>query len=438
MLVASLGPVLPAPAAQAQSWPRWRGPLGTGEAPDANPPVRWSEDQNVRWKVSLPGEGNGSPIVWGELVLVLTAEAFGEEVAAAPPVKTSGKTQPWMRKIAATRRQRFSVLALRRGDGATAWKAVATEALPHEGIHEEGTWAASTPVTDGEHVFAYFGSRGLFAYDLRGELLWEKQLGEMSRNGFGEGSSPALHGRTLVVQWDHEGPSFLIAFDKETGEEKWRSAREERTNWATPLVVEVDGRPQVITNGARRMRGYDLETGEVVWECDGMTPNAIPTPVYADGTAYFTSGYRGSAVIALRLSGAAGDLTDSKAVRWKRDRNTPYVPSPLLFRERLYLLKANSGILSSLDARTGESVLGPQRLEAVPNVYASPVAAADRVYIMGRDGQTEVLKHGSKYEVLAVNELADAPFDATPALVDGELYVRGARHLYCIAEEGDP
>ncbi len=389
----------------------------------------------MRWKVRLPGEGSGSPVVSGELVFVLAAEAFGEELAAAPVKKPSGPTKDYMRKLAATRRQRFRVLALRRRDGATAWSAIATEALPHEGIHEDGTWASSTPVTDGEHVFAFFGSRGLFAYDFAGEPVWKKQLGEMSRNGFGEGSSPALHGETLLVQWDHQGPSFLIAFDKRTGEERWRSARDEPTNWATPLVAEVDGRLQVITNGTNRIRGYDLETGELVWECGGMTANAIPSPVFADGAAYLTSGFAGSAAVALGLSGATGDLTASSAVRWKRTRNTPYVPSPLLYRGQLYLLKSNSGILSALDATTGASVFGPQRLGATPNVYASPVAAANRVYVVGRDGRTEVLAHGSKYELLAVNELADAPFDATPALVDRELYLRGATHLYCLAED---
>jgi outer membrane protein assembly factor BamB len=437
--IVALAALVSSAPAQAPHWPQWRGPLGTGEAPHADPPVHWSEDENVRWKVALPGEGNGSPSVWDDLVFVLSAEPFGPEVPAEPlpEPKPGAELKDFMRKVAPTRRQRFSVLALRRADGATAWRAVATEALPHEPIHADGSWAASTPVTDGEHVFAFFGSRGLFAFDLKGTRVWEKQLGEMERLGFGEGSSPALHGDTLVVQMDQQGPSALIAFDKATGRERWHVARDEPTNWATPVITEVDGQAQVVTNGTRRVRGYDLATGALLWECGGMTANAIPTPICADGTAWLTSGFQGSAVLALRLAGAAGDLTDTDAVRWKRTRNTPYVPSPLLYGGTLYLLKANSGILSALDAASGEPVFGPQRLTATPNVYASPVAAAGRVYVVGRDGATEVLRHGATYERLAVNELEDAPFDATPALVGRELFLRGATQLYCIATDAD-
>jgi outer membrane protein assembly factor BamB len=437
--IVALGLLAAAGLSQGSAWPAWRGPLGTGEAPGADPPVRWSEEANVRWKVALPGAGNGSPIVWGELVFVLTAEAFGPAVAADPPPrpKPGGELKDFMRKIAPTRRQRFSIVALRRADGAIAWSRNAALALPHEGVHEDGSFAASTPVTDGEHVFAFFGSRGLFAYDLAGEPVWSRQLGEMERLGFGEGSSPALYGGAVVVQMDQQGPSFLIALDKSTGEELWRSARDEPTNWATPVIAEIDGAPQVVTNGTNRVRGYDLESGALLWECAGMTANAIPTPIVAGETAYLTSGFKGSVVMALRLAGATGDLAETGAVRWKRGRNTPYVPSPLLYGGQLYLLKANSGILGALDAKTGDPVFGPQRLPATPNVYASPVAAAERVYVVGRDGATEVLRHGTKYEVLAVNELDDAPFAATPALVDRELYLRGATHLYCLADDDD-
>jgi len=424
----------PAPREGADDyWPRWRGPLATGEAPGARPPLEWSEERNVRWKVEIPGRGKSSPIVWGEHVFVLTAVpalADGEE---GDGVTESGSG--FMRKIDAGAEQRFTVMALNRGDGSTAWSHVARQALPHEGTHGDGSWASSSAVTDGVRLIAHFGSNGLFAYDLEGNQLWEVQLGKMeTRKGFGEGSSPALHGDTVVVQWDHEGPSFVVALDASTGKEKWRQERDEPTSWATPLVVEVEGRPQVVTAGTNRIRAYDLETGALLWDCAGLTLNAIPSPVQANGTAYLMSGFQGNQLRAIRLAGAKGDITDTENVLWEHDKDTPYVPSPLLVGGVLYFTKSNSGILTAFDVESGEALYGPERLETVENVYASPVAAAGRIYVASRDGVVEVLALGAEHEVLASNTL-DESFDASPALAGGELYLRGARSLYCIAEE---
>lgn len=421
-------------AASAQEsqeyWPRWRGPLGTGESKTAKPPVEWSESKNVRWKVEIPGRGNGTPIVWGENVFVLTAEGFGEKVEGEEEEGEGGRN----RGVQPTQKQRFTVLALRRKDGSVAWKDVAIEKLPHEGTHGDGTWASGSAVTDGERLFAYFGSSGLFAYTLEGKKLWEVQLGQMkTRNAFGEGSSPALHGDTIVVQWDHEGDDFIVALDAKTGKEKWREERDEPTTWATPLIVEVDGKPQVVASGTNAVRSYDLKTGEQLWHSDGLTVNAIPSPVQADGVAYLMSGFKGSKLLAIELSEAKGDLEDTEAVKWQLDRDTPYVPSPLLMNDRLYFLKVNTGVLSSFQASTGEPLFGPERLQAVENVYASPVGADGRVYFASRDGDIEVRTDDAECKVLATNKLDDK-FDASPALVDGELYLRGARHLYCIAE----
>jgi outer membrane protein assembly factor BamB len=393
--------------------------------------LTWSEDENVRWKVELPGKGKGTPVIWGERIFLLTAEPFGE------PVGGEGEEGGGMRGVKPDRKQRFLVLALNRADGSVAWRAVANEALPEEGTHGDGSWASSSAVTDGERVFASFGSQGIYAFDMEGEQLWETQLGQMqTRREFGEGSSPALHGDTLVVQWDHEGPSFIVALDARTGEERWRQERDEPTSWATPMIVEVDGKPQVVANGTNAIRSYDLESGELLWSCGGMTVNAIPSPVHHDGTAYVVSGFRGSAAVAIELEDAAGDVTSGEAVRWKLERDTPYVPSPLLHDGRLWFLKLNSGILSCHDIESGAAVYGPTRLGAVANVYASPVAAAGRVYVVGRDGECEVLSVGTDYEVLATNVL-DEKFDASPALAEDELYLRGERYLYCLAEDGD-
>jgi outer membrane protein assembly factor BamB len=431
LLLAALGLVPLQLAAGQGHWPQWRGPLGSGESPDATPPLKWGEDLNIRWRVALPGRGKGTPIVFGERVYVLAAEGVGEKLAAGDD---GGGGRGRMRGIKPEQKQRFLVMALERKDGAVAWQDTAIEMLPHEGTHGDGTWASASAVTDGERLIAFFGSRGIFAYDMSGKRLWEKQLGEMqTRNAFGEGTTPALHGDTVVVQWDHEGPSFIVALDAKTGEEKWRQPRDEQTCWATPVITEVDGKLQVIANGTNRVRGYDLATGKVVWECGGMTTNAIPSPIVQDGVCYVMSGYRGAQLHAIKLSGAKGDISGKENVLWSHDRDTPYVPSGLLADGKLYFFKSNSGVLSSLDIETGEAVFGPERMQTVANVYASPVAAAGHVYVVSRDGETEVLDAGAEYKVLATNTLDDA-FDASPALAGRELYLRGEQHLYCIAE----
>jgi outer membrane protein assembly factor BamB len=251
------------------------------------------------------------------------------------------------------------------------------------------------------------------------------------RRGFGEGSSPAIQGDTLIVTWDHQGESFIVALDRTTGDEKWRTAREEITSWTTPLIVAIGDGYQVVTSATERVRGYDLETGNLLWESPGLTLNAIPSPVAAEGVVFVTSGYRGSVVYAVQLDRARGDLTGGDAIVWSGDRDTPYVPSPLLYDGTLYLIKGNSGILSAIDAKSGERNY-IERLDDVPRVYASPVAGGGRIYIPGRDGGTLVLASGPEFEVLAFNELDDG-FDASPALVDSEIYLRGKRWLYRIS-----
>jgi outer membrane protein assembly factor BamB len=413
---------------RARYWPQWRGPLATGAAPHAQPPLTWSEDEHIRWKVAVPGKGHSTPIVWKDHLFLTTA--VGSSPEKSPQDATNRRPPP----IEADSPQRFDVLAFDRNTGTALWRKTVREAVPPEGTHADGSWASPSPITDGRHVFAFFGSNGLYALTLDGKLVWEKDLGDMhTRNAFGEGASPALHGDTLVLLWDHEGPSFIVALDKNTGEERWRAPRDEPTSWSTPLVVEVDGRAQVITSATNHVRSYDLETGRVVWDTSGMTLNTIPSPVYGDGTVFVASGFRGSALLAIRTAESGGDLDGSDAILWTRDQDTPYVPSLLLYERSLYFFKGNSGVLTVLDTRSGEPVYARQRTDPVQNVYASPVAADGRIYIAGRSGDTLVLRHGKQFEVLGTNTLDDS-FDASPALVDDTIYLRGARHLYAIGD----
>ena len=378
-----------------QAWPQWRGPLATGEAPAADPPVTWSESQNIRWKVEIPGHGSATPLVWGDRVFVTTAIPVGESGTSGRFFE--GLVRRFAGTIGATETQRYVVLAIARRDGRVVWERVAREEASHEGRHKTGSWAAPSTVTDGEVLCAFFGSRGLHCFDMEGRPLWDYDFGDMNiRMGFGEGASPALHGDTIVVNWDHEGQSFIAALDKRTGEERWRTERNEMTSWATPLIVEHDGRVQVVTSATNRVRSYDLETGELLWNGEGATLNAIPSPIAADGLVYLTSGFRGSQLYAVQLDAASGDITGTSAVVWSLDENTPYVPSPLLLDGILYFIKSNNGILSAYDARTGRPHYGPERLPGIRSVYASPVAAAGRIYIPSRDGTTLVIALGPR------------------------------------------
>lgn len=404
-------------------WPQWRGPLATGVAPDADPPIRWSESENVRWKVEIPGRGHSTPIVWGERIFLTAAIEEGGE---ARPEARSGAHDNRL----VVRRQSFVVLAVDRRDGKLLWQRTVREALPHEGGHVTASYASASPVTDGERVYAFFGSHGLYALDLEGKLVWETDLGDMETlHGHGEGASPALYGDTLVVTWDHEGPSSLVALDKRTGKPRWSVPRDEPTSWATPIVVSVAGRAQVIVSGTRRLRGYDLETGEVVWECAGLSSNVVASPVAGEGMVFAGSSYEQQAMLAVRLEGARGDVTATDRVVWSLDRGTPYVPSPLLYRGALYFLRHYQGILARVDAATGASRPGALRLPGIGNVYASPVAAADRVYVTDQDGATVVLRDGDEPEVLAVNQLDDR-FNASAAIAGRDLFLRGERYLY--------
>jgi outer membrane protein assembly factor BamB len=413
-----------------QSWPQWRGPLGTGVAPNAQPPIEWSETRNIRWKTAIPGKGHSTPIVWGDRIFLTTAIPFGE------PVKPRFVRPGAHDNLAWTHNHEFVALAVSRKTGKTLWQQTLHKQVPHEAGHITASLASASPVTDGEHVFAFFGSYGLYCLDTNGKLIWSKSLGEMhSKHGHGEGSSPAVHGDTLIVNWDHEDQSFLVAFDKRTGKERWRVARAEDTSWATPIVVEHGGKAQVIVPGTNRLRGYDLANGDLIWECGGLSSNIVASPVAAHGIVYAGSSYDTRAMLAIRLDGARGDVTDTKQVVWMRRKGTPYVPSPLLYGDSIYNLQHYEGIIVRVDVKTGRDRGGPFRLDSITSVYSSPVGAAGRVYVTSRDGITQVISHGGETPTtLSVNRLNDA-FSASPALVGRELFLRGEHYLYCITEE---
>lgn len=469
------------------NWPQWRGPEMTGVAPAAKPPLEWSPEKNVKWKTAIPGRGSASPIVWEDRVFILTAVDTGklpddavQQTAAEEPVADKPADQPPAAEPAAPpegererrfgggergergergfgrggpggpgggrgfggfgRRDRgprniykFNVLCLDRNTGEIIWEKTAREAAPHEGMHDTNSYASGSPTTDGKFLYASFGSHGVYCYDLDGNLIWEKDLGDMeTRNGFGEGASPTIYGDTLLVPWDHEKDSHLFALDATTGEVKWEIDRDEPTTWVTPLVIEAAGKTQVILNGTNRSRSYDINTGELIWECGGQVTNPISTAVVYEDLVYCMTGHRGSAVVAIPLD-ATGDITDTDKVAWKTNQGAPYVPSPLIYGDKLYFTKGTNGVLSCLEAKTGEPLINQKRLEGVENIYASPVGADGKIYITGRDGTTVVIPNTGELDILATNTVGE-PVDASPAIAGNQIFIRGDQHLFCIEE----
>jgi outer membrane protein assembly factor BamB len=417
-----------------KNWHQWRGPYMTGESPDGDPPIEWSETKNVKWKIAIPGRGHATPIIWNDTIFVLTAIETDKDTGAAEQSESTPQAHRGMPTTRTMKIHKFAIFALDRLDGKILWEQTLKEEVPQEGTHEMGSWASHSPITDGENVYAYFGSRGLYCLDMKGNLKWDRDFGQLNkRMNFGQGSSPAVYGDKLIVNWDHEGQSFIIALDKKTGKDVWKVDRDEHTSWATPYIVEVSGKQQVITSATSLIRSYDLETGKLIWQCSGMTQNAIPTPFAADGILYVMSGFRGNALLAIRLEDAKGDITDTEAIVWKHDKDTPYAPSALLVNNYLYFLRSNNGILSCFNAKTGEAYYTGQRLEGMGNVFASPLAASDHIYIVGQKGTMYVIKHGQEFEVLAKNTLDDN-FNASPVVIGKQLFLRGYKNLYCIEE----
>jgi len=432
---------------KAETWGHWRGPTGNGVAPNASPPTQWSSTKNVKWKVAISGRGSGSPVIWGGKVFVVTAvpaESGKKEQAQRRDVQPRqgerrddggqrGRRRRGRGGASATGKLQFKILCFDRKNGDLLWQRTATEAKPHQATHSTNGFASASPCTDGEHVYAHYGSRGLFCYAMDGKLKWKRDdLGRMeTRNSFGEGSSPTLIGNKIIVPWDHEGQSYLYALDKTNGKTIWRTERDEPTCWATPLIVDHQGKKQIVMNGQTCARSYDLESGKELWRCGGQTQRPVASPVAAGGLVFVGSGFRGSFLAAFRLDGK-GDIKGTESVRWVIDRDTPDIASLLLSSGRLYFHKGKSGLLSCVDAATGKPHYSASRIPGISRIYASPIAAGGHVYVTGRNGITVVIEDADKLKVVATNSVGET-VDATPAPVGDELYIRGEKHLFCIS-----
>jgi outer membrane protein assembly factor BamB len=413
-------------------WPYWRGPAVNGMA-IGDAPLTWSGTENVAWKTDIPGLGNSSPVIWGDQIFLTTAIPTGIPAAApaaasAPPQRggPGGGSGPQPE-------HRFEVISLDRRTGKILWQRTATTAAPHEGFHSTyGSFASHSPVTDGKFVYASFGSRGMYVYDLKGTLVWKKDFGVQMRMkmAFGEGLGPVVADDKLLLVFDHEGDSFMVALDKATGKEIWRVARAEKTNWAAPLVVDFKERKQVVVAGTSKVRSYDLGTGALIWECAGLGANTIPHPVRQDDLVFVMSGYQNPKLMAIRL-GREGDLTGTDAIVWSQTKANSYTASPVLFDNKLYVLTDN-GMLSCYNARTGEAYYQATRLPKTYSFKSSPVGASGKLYLATENEDVVVVKMGETFEVLATNTMPGETFIATPAIANGEIYLRSKTRMYCI------
>ncbi len=410
------------------NWPEWRGLYNSGATTGCNTPTEFGENKNVKWKIEIPGKGHATPIVWENQVIVQTA--FPTDKKGAKSADGGSAMAPNQTDLV----HKFIVISVDKTSGKINWETVVDEEMPEERTHELGSWASNSPITDGENIYAFFGSRGLYCLDLQGNIKWKRNFGQMDIvASFGEGSSPAIYKDKIFIQWDHQGQSYMYALNKTTGDISWKLVRDEVTSWATPLVVEVNGHAQVITSATNKVRSYDAELGTVLWEMTGMTKNVIPCPVYADGILYLMSGFRGTALKAVDLTKAKGDISGTSAILWEYNQDTPYTPSPVLMDRRLYFLKGNNGIMTCLDAKTGKVIYSNEKVEGITNIFSSPTGCGTKIYVAATN-TVDVIQAGNEFKLLAQNKLDDT-FEASPVIVGNDLLLRGAKYLYCISEK---
>ncbi|MDP6915926.1 MAG: PQQ-like beta-propeller repeat protein [Verrucomicrobiota bacterium] len=417
---------------KSSNWHHWRGPDDNGVSTTAKPPVQWSPTNNIQWKVPVEGNGSSTPIIWGNKLFVLSAINTGEVDPSLPkpedqPKRVFGITHP-------NTSYEFVVLCIDRNTGKVLWRETATKLIPHEGAHRDNNFASASPTTDGKRLYCWFGSAGLFCYDLDGNKLWERNLGKIKMGAsLGEGCSPVVHEGKIVIVRDHSRQSSIEVLNAKNGKLLWMVERHEKNAWATPAIVSHSGKTQVITTASGKVRSYDLNSGKVIWKCAGLTGNAIPCPVVEDDTVYCMTGYKGYSLMAIPLN-AKGDITGSDKILWTKRRGTPYVPSPILYDGLLYFTQSNQALLSCVNAKSGKTYIDRTRLKGLTNIYASPVGADGRIYLNDRSGVTLVLKRSRELKVIAKNELGEQIVSSS-TLAGNQLFIRGRRFLYCISEK---
>ena len=425
----------------AQNWPSFRGAGAAGVADGSATAVKWdlATGENVLWKTPVAGVAVSSPIVWGDRVFVSTAVSSDPSVG----IRTGlyGDVEP----VKDDSKHTWKLVALDKRSGKVVWERVAHEGIPKTKRHPKSSQATSTPVTDGQRIVVSFGSEGLYAFDLDGKLLWTRDLGKLNAGWFydpdyewGIGSSPIIWKNLVIVQCDIQKGSFVAAFDVATGNPVWRTAREEIPSWSTPAIFEHDGKTELVTQATTFTRGYDPSNGKELWRLSGNSEITIPTPIVGPGFVVVTNGYRGVQPIFAIKPGASGDITPKNGategpfISWSTTRGGPYIPTPVLYRDQLYVLQ-NNGVLAAYEVRTGKRIY-QERVGPGGAFSASPVAGDGKLYLAGEDGDVFVVKAGPAYELLATNHVGQVVM-ATPAISDGALIIRGLKDVIAIKQK---
>jgi len=434
----AIGTVLGGSASPAaDNWPQFRGPGSRGVSDETDLPDSWSRTENVVWTAKIPGRGWSSPVIWGDRIFLTSAEQLKGKSEKVKPGLYFGGERPLT-----IFPQRWKVICIDFKTGKILWEKVAHEGDPFEGHHLKNSLASETPVTDGERIYAYFGNVGLYAYDMDGKLVWEKNLGKYrTAYNWGTASSPALHGDRIYIVNDNEEHSVVTAVDTKTGKQVWQVERKEKSNWATPYIWENDLRTELVTCGKSKVRSYSLD-GKLLWELGGMSSIVIPTPFSAHDLLYVTSGYVGSPfkpIFAIK-PGAKGDIslkdkaTKNEFIAWAQLKGGPYNVSPIVYEKTLYVLY-DRGLIASFDAITGKPIWPMARLGAGTAFTASPWAYNGKLFCLSEAGVTAVIDAGGpKPQVLHKNEL-DELCMATPATSRGSLFIRTETQLYRIAKK---
>jgi len=431
-------------AAGGDRWPGFRGPNASGVAADGqNLPDRWSvkSGENIVWKKEIPGLAHSSPVVWGDKLFVTTAAKEGETPYFRHGLYGDGSTADDTGSV-----HQWVVYCLDRRTGNLIWRDTAREGLPSSGRHIKATHANCTPAVDGKRLLVFFGSEGLFAYSLDGQTLWKRDLGELDMGAYnatdykwGFASSPTLYGDLAFIQCDTLQDDFLLALDADTGETRWRVKREELPSWSTPTVALLPGGPELVTNAPNWIVGYDPSSGEELWRLGGSSKITAPTPIFEDNLIVVASGRRPVKPIYVIRGGARGDITlpegetSSERILWSARGRGPYMPTPLIYGDYLYVL-ANNGVFDCYELKTGKEIYRKRVQHGGGGFSASPVAADGKIYLAGEDGDVFVVASGPEYREIAVNEM-DELLMATPAIVGGALYLRGRSHIFAIGKK---
>jgi outer membrane protein assembly factor BamB len=427
-------PATAKPAKPGPTWAQWRGPDSQGISTETGLPTEWSGTKNIKWKTALPGKGHSSPIVWGDKIF-LTTSIEGAVIPGAKQPKHILEGEEYLHpdSTADNLHHTLKVLCLDRRTGKLLWEQTAYAGRVYDGRHRKSTYANSTPVTDGRYVYVWFGSEGMYCYDFNGKLVWKTSLGGIATIGLGVASSPVLYERLVILQCDEDAgeKSFIAALDQRTGKVVWRTPRKIEASWTTPVIVRTPARVELIASGNENIVSYDPLTGQELWRTLGTGGYTVPTPLVGQGIVMVSAAHPVKRALAIR-PGGRGDVSETNIV-WRHEKGTGYTPSSILYGDYVYLM-TDRGLITCLEAKTGKVIYEGARVPKPATFSASPVAFEGKILLTSEDGDTFVLKAGPQHEVLATNTLEE-PVYASPAIAGGNIFIRGAQHLYCIGNE---